>query len=169
MQATGDTTVSGFREAENSPVREGLQLLVVPHVTGPDNNVLLTVIPVTEDFLFFEEFDGGASGTLKLPQTTTRTVISRMMLASGETGVLAGLRTEKTSKTETRIPFLSDIPLLGWLFKSQTDTVTGSNLMIFVTPTVLDFQRPPDVDKQVRAAREKVAEDIFGTLEDVKR
>ena len=88
-----------------------------------------------------------------------------MLLASSETGVLAGMRQEKNINTEQKIPFLGDIPLLGWLFKQQTDTRVGSNLMIFITPTVIDFQREVDIRKQMDTSRELLNAEDFATLE----
>ena len=58
----GGGNVSGFREAgeARSGIKLGLQLLIIPHVTGPENNVLMTIIPKTENFSLDRSGTGGA-------------------------------------------------------------------------------------------------------------
>jgi type IV pilus assembly protein PilQ len=148
-------TSTGFREADNSPVRLGIQLLVIPHVTGTDNNVLLTVIPKTEQAGVppFEEFTGGGF-TLKLPKTRIRTVVTKMMLRDRETGIIAGLRAETSSDTLTKVPLLGDIPLLGWLFRHRSRPSEKTNLLILVTPTVIDFEKKSDIGEFVKRSQQ---------------
>ncbi len=162
VQATeGGGQASGFREATNSPVRLGIQVLVIPHVTGPDNNVILTVIPKTEKASprgLFETFEGGATlGQLKLPQTVQQTVVTKMMLRDRETGIIAGLREQSAHESITKIPFLGDLPLIGWLFRHRERTADlnkNTNLLILITPTVIDFEKRTDIGEMENRARE---------------
>ncbi len=155
----GGGAASGFQEASGSPVELGIQVLVIPHVTGNDNNVILTIIPKTEDFTDpgqpFEEFVG-AGITLKLPQTSQRIVVTKMMLRNGETGVIAGLREERTGTTITKVPFFGDIPILGWLFRHKSYTKSASNLLMFVTPTIIDFGRQKELTESEDAIRREL-------------
>jgi type IV pilus assembly protein PilQ len=166
----GGGTASGFKEAANSPVNLGIQVLVIPHVTGPDNNIILTVIPKTESpqtAQLFETFSGGALGELKLPQTTQRTVVTKMMLRDRETGIIAGLRQQRFGETVTKIPFLGDIPIVGWLFKHRSrpaETNKNSNLLILLTPTIIDFERKIDVGDMVKRAEDELGKEF--SLED---
>ena len=166
----GGGSASGFKEATNSPVNLGIQVLVIPHVTGPDNNIILTVIPKTESpqsAQLFETFSGGALGELKLPQTTQRTVVTKMMLRDRETGIIAGLRQQNFGETVTKIPLLGDIPLIGWLFKHRSrpsETNRNSNLLILITPTVIDFEERIDVGDMVKRAQDELGKDF--SLED---
>lgn len=155
----GGGAASGFQEAQKSPVELGIQVLVIPHVTGAENNVILTVIPKTEDFTDpgapFEEFTG-AGITLKLPQTSQRIVVTKMMVRDGETGVIAGLREERQGSTITKIPFFGDIPILGWLFRHKTSTKETANLLMFITPTVIDFSRPKGFEERVESIQREL-------------
>ncbi|MHC4251813.1 MAG: secretin N-terminal domain-containing protein [Planctomycetota bacterium] len=158
----GGGQASGYREARNSPVRLGIQVLVIPHVTGPDNNVILTVIPKTEKASprgLFETFEGGATlGQLKLPQTVQQTVVTKMMLRDRETGIIAGLREQSTHESITKIPFLGDLPLIGWLFRHRersADLNKNTNLLILITPTVIDFEKRSDIGEMEERAREE--------------
>jgi general secretion pathway protein D len=160
---------SGYREAKDSPIKEGVQVLVIPHVTGPDGNVLLTVIPKSENldtgagdggFITF----GGGDTAIKLPQTVQRIVVTKMLLRDTETGVIAGLKRTISSTSETKVPVLADIPIVGWMFKSRKKPAESNlreNLMIFVTPTVIDLQREMRITTQATQLRREIAGPFF--------
>ncbi|MCZ7647082.1 MAG: hypothetical protein M5U26_17805 [Planctomycetota bacterium] len=157
----GGGNVSGFREANGSPIKLGIQLLIIPHVTGPENNILMTVIPKTEDLLLD---DGGRPKTitgpsgeqLVLPDTVQRIVVTKMLLRNGETGVIGGLRTDQDNRSETKVPGLGEIPIIGRLFKHRARGVSGDSLMIFVTPTIVDLERQEDFKSQLERLRSKM-------------
>lgn len=69
---------------------------------------------------------------------STRKTKTVVLAKSGETVAIGGLIRDKTSKVLTKVPVLGDIPVIGWLFKSQTATVSKTNLILFVTPQVMD-------------------------------
>ena len=62
---------------------------------------------------------------------------STMMVKSGDTVVIGGIYKENKGHNMEGIPGLSKIPLLGWLFKAQSNSNTQTELLIFLTPTVL--------------------------------
>jgi type IV pilus assembly protein PilQ len=162
--------VSGFREAGGSPVKLGMQILIVPHVTGPENNILLTVIPKTEDFSLnrggggappgFQRFIGPNGIALDLPETNQRIVVTKMMLRNGETGVIGGLRQEREDLSDVKVPVFGEIPILGRLFRHKTRGVTATNLLVFVTPTIVDIH---EVD-QFRRDLDKIRTEFAGPL-----
>ncbi|MBI3832606.1 MAG: hypothetical protein HY291_23995 [Planctomycetes bacterium] len=162
----GGGNVAGFREAAGSPVKLGLQLLIIPHVTGPENNVLMTVIPKTEDLDRVDSFNGGNGLILQLPQTTQRIVVTRMLLRSNETGVIAGLRINRDRRVDSAVPIFSEIPILGRLFKHRihdggvalgTGQPTSESLMVFVTPTIVDIDVRDDFKSQLESIRNEVS------------
>jgi len=160
---------AGYREAKDSPIKEGIQVLVIPHVTGPDGNVLLTIIPKAENldtgvgeggFITF----GAGETQISLPQTVQRIVVTKMLLRDKETGVIAGLKKTVSSTSETKVPVLGDIPIIGWLFKVRKKPAESNqrlNLMIFVTPTVIDLQKEMRIPTAVRAIRRDLAGPFF--------
>ena len=148
----GGAPVPGIREAENSPVETGFQLLIIPHVVRGTDEILLTLIP-QDNSLFgragqampgFERFTDGTQ-SIELPQITSRTVVTRVLLRHGQTLVLGGLINEVETESERKIPGLGDIPLLGWMFKNKIVSLTKQNLMIFIT--VLIQKTPADIDE----------------------
>jgi len=157
----GGGNVGGFREAQGSPLKLGFQLLVIAHVTGPENNVLMTIVPKVENFTGFEVFGAGAS-QLRLPQTTQSIVVTKMMLRNGETGVIGGMKEENESFTDRRIPLFGDIPFIGTLFKHRSRTVNGSNLLVFVTPTIIDFYETGTFEKDLEKFRAEYSKPFTG-------
>ena len=67
----------------------------------------------------------------------TRNIDTTLVLNDGETAVLGGLMVEKETGDENKVPFLGDIPILGWLFKGSIREKQKHNLLIFITPTIL--------------------------------
>ncbi len=108
----------------------GIKLTVTPHI-NPNGEVLMKLNPCLEAIL--KESTGGKSFT---PTIAKREVISTMTVPSGQTVVISGLIREDTVSGQRKIPFLGDIPLLGWLFRHDVDKVERTNLLIFVTPHV---------------------------------
>ena len=167
----GGGNISGFREAGGSPIKLGLQLLIIPHVTGPDNNVLMTIIPKTESFSLdrsgtggappgFQRFIGPNGIQLDLPQTNQRIVVTKMMLRNGETGVIGGLREEREDLSEVKVPIFGEIPVIGRLFRHNSRSDTGSNLMVFVTPTIIDFHAGDDFNKELNKLKQDYSRSI---------
>jgi len=146
------------QEADNSPVEVGFQLLIVPHVIPGTNKVSMEVIPKETSLTGtgdptiappgFDVFTVGASGlegSIALPRKRTSTIVSTMMIEHGQTAMIGGLTSENRLKTESRVPYLSRIPLIGWLFKHKENTTDKRHLMVFLTPQIvrssLDSQR----------------------------
>jgi len=68
------------------------------------------------------------------PITTERVATTEVSVESGMTVVIGGLIKDKILETETGIPLLKDIPLLGWLFKNRKTSKDKTELLIFITP-----------------------------------
>ncbi|MEW6673273.1 MAG: type IV pilus secretin PilQ [Thermodesulfobacteriota bacterium] len=104
-----------------------LSLEVTPHVI--DGRMLRMQIKTKKDEI-------GEKGTLG-PTIITKMAETNVLLFDGQTTVIGGLTKEKTDKTEAGVPSLKDIPLLGWLFKSDSDKGAMEDLLIFITPHIL--------------------------------
>jgi type IV pilus assembly protein PilQ len=66
-----------------------------------------------------------------------KSINTKLMIKSGDTVVIGGIYTENDALNEEGIPMLRRIPLMGWLFKAQSTNFQKSELLIFLTPTVL--------------------------------
>ena len=68
----------------------------------------------------------------------TNMVESSVLIANGETIVIGGVSNSSESESVAGVPWFYKIPVLGWLFKSESTTKTGRKLIIFVTPTIIE-------------------------------
>ena len=131
----------------------GPTLDVIPYVSADGFTIQMTIIPTIVEFLGYDDPGGfvpqvqsvglGASGVpltaqLPLPRIRLRQVTTSAIVWDGQTVVLGGLITEDVTKLKDKIPFLGDLPLVGRLFRSESSSSAKKNLMIFVTPTIID-------------------------------
>lgn len=108
-----------------------LLLEVTPHVT-PDNRISM-VINITKNDLG-PRFEGQQS-------FTTKEAITELLVNDGDTVVIGGIiKTTERSSNES-IPGLSKIPILGWLFKSKEKTEDKEELLIFITPRIVQLEQ----------------------------
>ncbi|MDP6490263.1 MAG: type II secretion system secretin GspD [Kiritimatiellia bacterium] len=84
------------------------------------------------------------------PIVTTRKLEADIAVASGDTIVLGGLVLNQTINTESKVPLLGDIPILGRLFKSQRDEKTRNEVIVFITPYVLNTPEDMEADAHRR-------------------
>ena len=124
--SSGATTVQ-FKEAV-------LSLTVTPQIT-PDNNIIMD-LQVHKDSVGEIISTGGLGGTV--PSIDTRAVETQVLVADGQTVVLGGIYETERRETISKVPFLGDIPFVGNLFKSKQRTDNKAELLIFVTPRILE-------------------------------
>jgi type IV pilus assembly protein PilQ len=108
-----------------------LSLIVTPQIT-PDNRVVMD-LGVTND----SQGENVATGVGQAPAIDTRRLDTQVLIRSGETVVLGGVFQQENRNSTGKVPFLGDIPLLGNLFRNSTRSDTKRELLIFVTPKVL--------------------------------
>jgi type IV pilus assembly protein PilQ len=165
-----------LEEGDQSPVNVGFQLLATPHVVPGTDKVILEVIPqrtaltgtgtsaiAPPGFDVFEIGTGGdESGSIALPRVASSTIATTVLLRGGQTAVLGGLKSKSESETVTRLPFLGDIPVLGWLFKNEVKQSTTSTMLVFITPSVI--RSPEDMDKSMQSVLQERLRDHRSTL-----
>ena len=132
---TTDVTTSGGGSVTSTKVvyiDTGIQLAVTPQVNA-DGRITLKVKPsVSQKATTVATAAGGAPGVDK------RDVETNVMTKDGETIVIGGLIYDSQSDTVYKVPLLGDIPLLGWLFKQKSNTRQRIELLIFVTPRLVE-------------------------------
>ena len=124
--AGGGATTVQFKEAV-------LELRVTPQIT-PDGNLILDLKIVQDTRGETLVFDGVASA----PAINTQEVGTQVLVENGETIVLGGIFQHRTNYDESKVPLLGDIPLLGWLFRNTQREVEKQELLIFVTPKIIE-------------------------------
>jgi type IV pilus assembly protein PilQ len=138
------------QEASGSPVEIGFQLLIRPNVIPGTRKIAMEVIPketslsgtgssnlAPAGFDVFTVGSAGAEGSIALPRTRSSTMITQMLLESGQTAVIGGLTTDADAETVSRVPYISRIPILGELFKYRSQQRDRRNLVVFITPSLV--------------------------------
>jgi type IV pilus assembly protein PilQ len=126
QQETGVLEITGYQQQE-----VGISLDVTPHV-GRDGEILMEVTPSTSDIVeFIGEFKDR-------PITKTRVARTQVVVREGQTLAIAGLLSESEFTTHSKVPLLGDIPLLGHFFRHSGTEKRKVELLIFITPTLLD-------------------------------
>jgi type II secretory pathway component GspD/PulD (secretin) len=110
-------------------VDAGTNLIVTPHVTS-EKRIMLTLSSTKSSYTL--------TGTGTNPIINKQSAQTNVVVSDGETVVIAGLTSNETQTVDEGIPFLKDIPLLGNLFKHTKKTVNKDDLMIFVTPHIIN-------------------------------
>lgn len=119
--SSSGATSTSFKEAT-------LSLEVTPQIT-PDDNIIMDLI-VKQDSVG-EDTNAG-------PAINTNSVTTQVLVGNGETVVLGGIFESTNSKTVSKTPFLGDVPYLGRLFKRTEVTELRSELLVFITPKIIE-------------------------------
>lgn len=129
---TGGTN-TGFTSPFNTINREdvGIKLQVTPHINEGDSIVLDIE----------QEISSVVRNTEDGPVTSKREVKTQILSADGQTVVLGGLIKDDVLVSNSRVPVLGSIPVLGHLFRSQSSKKVKTNLLIFIRPTIIRDDR----------------------------
>lgn len=125
--SSSGATSTSFKQA-------ALSLEVTPQIT-PDNRIIMEV-KVTKDAPDFSN----AAASNGVPAITKNEVNAKVLVADGETIVIGGVFTNTQSKSVDKVPFLGDIPYLGALFRRDLVKDSKSELLIFLTPRIMNTQ-----------------------------
>ncbi len=120
----------------------GVKLEVTPHITR-EGMVRLHIIP--EFGVFVERV---TVATSDVPVVDTRKVNTIALVKDGQTVVIGGLRKKNASKEVNKIPFLGDLPLLGVLFRFEGEDTAVTELLVFITPRIIEQEPVMSEDEQ---------------------
>jgi type IV pilus secretin PilQ/predicted competence protein len=110
-------------------IRAGIILKVTPQVSA-DGFVLLNITAKSSTLDFGRTVDG-------IPQENTREAKANVLVRDGETVVIGGIMKDTSSNSDSGVPYLKDIPVLGWLFKKSSWQKDFEELVVFITPRVI--------------------------------
>jgi len=116
---------SSAEGAKTEFIAAELSLEVTPHITA-DNSVSMKI-----------KASNNSAGTGNPPPINNKEATTELVVKNGETTVIGGIYVDSETDGDTGVPFLSDIPLLGWLFKSNTKNKVKNELLIFITPKIV--------------------------------
>ena len=136
-----------------TPIPLGPTLDVIPYVSADGYTIQMTLIPTITEFVGYDDPQGfviqiqgvagaGANSALTqpvaLPRFRVRQVTTSAIVWDGQTIVLGGLIADNIARIKDKVPVLGDLPLVGRLFRSESNQTQKKNLVIFVTPMIID-------------------------------
>jgi type IV pilus assembly protein PilQ len=129
VSATANAGAGSTNTAGVQIISASLALSAIPTITN-DNKIAMVIKVEKSEPDFSREVDG-------IPTITKRDANAEVIVNDGETIVLGGILIKNEAESESAVPFLSKIPILGWLFKNKSTSKTEDELMIFITPTIV--------------------------------
>jgi general secretion pathway protein D len=140
-----------FQTPQTQLLPFGPTLDVIPSVSSDGYTIQMTIIPTLTEFVGYDLQTAATfvpvavTGTgqtlasvLPLPIIRLRQVVTSCIVWDGQTVVLGGLIAETVVKIKDKVPVLGDLPWVGKLFTSESSQTGKKNLVIFVTPTIID-------------------------------
>jgi general secretion pathway protein D len=152
-RASGQVISGAVGAAAVQPVPQQMELGptldVMPIVLSDGYTINLTLIPTLTEFVGYDNPNTVLTSGAQLPQGSilvptvlprlrVRQVVSTVNVWDGQTVVLGGLISDNVTSIKDKVPVLGDVPVLGRLFRSESKNSEKKNLMIFVTPTIID-------------------------------
>jgi general secretion pathway protein D len=140
-------------QPQSVPLPTGPTLDVLPFVSADGYTIQMALIPSIIDFLGYgnpdipeaAEFErtlsaqaGVARAPVPLPRFLVRQVTTSAIVWDGQTVVLGGLISNDVRRRKDKVPIFGDLPLFGRLFRSESNSTSKKNLVVFVTPTIVD-------------------------------
>ena len=168
-------------EAQGSPVEIGFQLLVRPNVIPGTRKIRMEVIPketslsgtgasalAPAGFDVFTVGSAGGEGSIALPRTRSSTLFTQMIFESGQTMVIGGLTTDAETKTPSRVPYISRIPVLGELFKYRNEARDRRSLLIFITPSLVHNSEDAEflLQQELQRRKNRLADEVEALLDE---
>ena len=142
MIEVGDKVVTGSKVTTNNGVTATepnfddatIQLKIKPFISPTTNSIRMELKSNIKQLSVAKTPDAFQSSTQPL---ATRKLETNIVVRNGDTAVLGGLMKEDDVEEITKVPLLGDIPILGWLFKTRRSSKEKTNMLIFLTPTVV--------------------------------
>ncbi len=144
------TSFAGFADATTS-------LSITPQIS-PDRYLNLKI---TQSF---EEFSGDSSAAGVPPPKISNNVTTMITVPDRHTAILGGFTRDSAQETRTGVPFLMDLPLIGWLASHKTTRLTKSRLYLFVRPRILSSDNFDDL----KAASKEKSDTIQPMIRDAR-
>jgi len=141
-EQTATAVFGGFQDK-----KFGNTLIVTPSI-NKDNFVTLKVKPEISNKVGDSTFVF-AGATVASPIIDTRTLESNVLIQSGDTLAIGGLLQDEVAKGRNKVPLLGDVPVLGYLFQERLNSRTKRNLLVFVTPTIINSKYGTGLEDQV--------------------
>jgi type IV pilus assembly protein PilQ len=160
-------SVRTLKEAQTSPVKDGIRIKVKPHISA-DGFVQIQLDASNSEAVLTEYKVGAGTeseSSIQLPQKTTTDIKHTIMVGDGRTAVIGGLLKDKEVKRNGHVPGLGTLPVLGFFFRKESQNVEKRNLTIFITPRIIPLGKQSDYDRSL----DELKSSLSGVREDDKK
>lgn len=142
-------------------VEVGIKLVVTPKISQ-DGYITMTIHPEVSS-----PRTGTVTNALAIDTTEATTV---MTVKDGNTVVVGGLIKDDVQKNIAKVPLLGDIPLLKYIFRNTYTTTTKKEIIIFITPKIINTENPPPIQQTISTdRREEAIQKAIDTAKDKRR
>ena len=156
LQIADTTAVSGFQTSSNIERQDvGVQLRVTPQISEGDTIRL----EIFQEISLVQEDKASDLG----PTLSQRTVENTVYVRDGEAVMIGGILQETETDSLSKVPFLGDIPILGWAFRSTSTSIRKTNLMVILTPHIV--RDPGDLNRLTVEHRERFRDSSTESLD----
>jgi hypothetical protein len=169
-------TVTGTGLANPVIVQQeaGIMLMVTPRIS-PDGQIVMQLVAEKSSYDFNNGVpiftDASNGNVVTAPTKNISTAIATVSVPNGQTVVIGGLITSSDDRLTRKVPWLGDIPVLGYAFRYDARSTVRKELLIFLTPRLIREDFDSELIKDIEIARmhfiESDAEEIHGPLRGV--
>jgi len=132
VAGTGTTTTTAGDLGSLEEIKTGIDLTVTPKISE-DGFVLLNINTTKSDPDFSRTIDG-------IPGVAEKSASTYVLVKDGDTVVIGGLYRTLKSEQKNAVPFLSKVPVLGWLFRNDSKDNQHEELLVFITPKIVKYE-----------------------------
>src|SRR5690606_35877133 len=140
----GTGTVAASQQLVFQQFTFGITLSVTPQISG-GNQVRLWLNPQVTAQVGQDEFvqrtvvnNEELTANIRFPRVSIQAVWTNVIVHDGDTLVLGGLINDNTTRANKKLPYLADIPVLGFFFRGKSTQIEQKSLLIFVTTDIID-------------------------------
>jgi general secretion pathway protein D len=145
-------TTNNFTATAKS-ISVGLVMSVTPQISE-NGSILLNVRPtISSKTGDVQDPTPNLGAVNNVPVIQTREMESMLRLSDGEVAVMGGLMEDKISNTSSQVPGLGDLPGVGNFFRNRSDTMSKTELVIFLKPTII---RDPSINTDYQSFRDQL-------------
>lgn len=128
---------SGSFSTQNTYIETGVKLYIAPRIVGSKTLALDVQLEGSQTVGFTATFAPSSGNSIQAPIIATRMAKSLVYLEPGQTLLIGGLTQESTTKTQSKVPILGDLPILGFFFRNRGDTVQRQHVIFAISPRIV--------------------------------
>jgi type IV pilus assembly protein PilQ len=150
--------IKSLKEASTSPVKDGITIKVKPHITG-DGWVGIELEASNEQATSktLSTGTGENASQITLYDKSQTGVKHQIMAQDGHTVVIGGILDNQRQEQDGKVPYMADIPVLGWLFRNESNSIDKRNLTIFITPRIMPMGEKSQYDQDLESLRARLS------------